>query len=164
MLALAERIGRVGVIDWQVQAGTVRLSPTALAMYGVKEFDGVYDSWIATVYREDMNRLRDAIASAFEEQAREFELEFRIIRPNDGELRWVHSRRLPFYDNAGKPVRVVGISVDVTERKRELVELRNFTETLEEAVKERTRALETENEARKKVEESLRQAQKMEAV
>src|SRR4029078_9422989 len=91
-------------------------------------------------------------------------LEFRIIRPNDGELRWLHARRLPFYDNAGKPVRVVGISVDVTERKRELVELHNFTETLEEAVKERTRALEAENEARKRVEESLRQAQKMEAV
>ena len=46
LLALAERIGRVGVIDWQVQAGTVRLSPTALAMYGLKEFDGLYDSWM----------------------------------------------------------------------------------------------------------------------
>ena len=47
------------------------------------------------------------------------------------------------------PVRVVGVNVDVTERKRDLVELRNFTETLEEAVKERTRELEAENEARK---------------
>ena len=45
-----------------------------------------------------------------------------------------------------------------------MVELRNFTETLEEAVKERTRELEAENEARKKAEELLRQAQKMEAV
>ena len=64
----------------------------------------------------------------------------------------------------GQPIRVVGVSVDVTERKRELVELRNFTESLEEAVRERTRALEAENEARKKAEELLRQAQKMEAV
>ena len=65
---------------------------------------------------------------------------------------------------AGVPVRVVGVSVDVTERKRELVELRNFTEALEAAVKERTRELEAENEARKRAEELLRQAQKMEAV
>ena len=164
LLALAEQIGRVGVIDWQVQTGTVRLSPTALAMYGLTAFDGRYDSWIATIYREDVARLRDTIASAFDAQLREFEVEFRIIRPSDSELRWIHARRLPFYDDAGQPVRVVGISVDVTARKRELVELRNFTESLEEAVKERTRALETENEARKKVEESLRQAQKMEAV
>jgi PAS domain S-box-containing protein len=164
LLALAEQIGRVGVIDWDVGAGTVRLSPTAQALYGLTQFDGRYDSWIATVHREDATRLRDTIASAFEAQARDFELDFRIIRQNDGELRWIHARRLPFYDGAGKPVRVVGVSIDVTDRKRELVELRNFTETLEEAVRERTRALEAEYEARKRVEESLRQAQKMEAV
>ena len=164
LLALAEQIGRVGVIDWQVQAGTVRLSPTAQAMYGLKEFDGRYDNWIATVYREDATRLHDTIATAFEARAREFELEFRIIRQSDNEMRWIHARRLTFYDESGKPVRVVGVSIDITERKRELVALRNFTEALEEAVKERTRALEAENEARKRVEESLRQAQKMEAV
>ena len=79
-------------------------------------------------------------------------------------MRWIQAARLVFYDEAGKPVRVVGVSVDVTERKRELVELRNFTETLEAAVKERTRELEAENEARRRAEELLRQAQKMEAV
>ena len=45
-----------------------------------------------------------------------------------------------------------------------MAQLRAFTESLEEAVKERTRALEVENEARLKAEELLRQAQKMEAV
>jgi PAS domain S-box-containing protein len=142
----------------------VRLSPIAQDMYGLQSFDGRYDSWIATVHREDLGRLRDTIATALEAKAREFELEFRIVRQSDGELRWIHARRLPFYDETGNPVRVVGVSIDVTERKRELVELRNFTETLEEAVRDRTRKLEAEFEARKRVEESLRQAQKMEAV
>jgi signal transduction histidine kinase len=164
LLALAEQIGRVGVIDWDVARGTVRLSPTAQTMYGLKEFDGRYDSWIATVYREDQMRLRDVIASALANKAREFELDFRIIRQDDNEMRWIHARRLPFYDAAGKPIRVVGVSVDVTDRKRELVELRKFTEALEAAVKDRTRQLEAEYEARKRAEESLRQAQKMEAV
>jgi signal transduction histidine kinase len=54
--------------------------------------------------------------------------------------------------------------VDITDRKRELAELRSFTETLEEAVKERTRELEAENAARIRAEELLRQAQKMDAV
>jgi signal transduction histidine kinase len=52
----------------------------------------------------------------------------------------------------------------VTEQKRAMVQLRAFTETLEERVKERTRELETEFEARQKAEEALRQAQKIEAV
>jgi signal transduction histidine kinase len=164
LLVLAERIGRIGVIDWDVRAGTVRLSASAQAMYGLTEFDGRYDSWIATVHREDVTRLRAIIATALEEKAREFELDFRIIRPSDNELRWILARRLVFYDEAGSPFRVVGVSVDVTQSRRELVELRNFTEALEAAVKERTRELEAEHEARKRAEDALRQAQKMEAM
>ncbi|HEX3710184.1 MAG TPA: ATP-binding protein [Pseudolabrys sp.] len=171
LLLFAEEIGRIGIIDWDVAAGTVRLSPYALTMYGLEDFDGRYENWIATVYREDQLRLRAVIATALEAKEREFELDFRIIRPNDKEMRWILARRLAFYDKAGKPVRVVGVSVDVTDRKRELVELRNFTEALEAAVKERTHELEdrtneleAEYEARKRAEELLRQAQKMEAV
>jgi signal transduction histidine kinase/CheY-like chemotaxis protein len=76
----------------------------------------------------------------------------------------MEARHLVFYDRSGRPSRVVGVTVDITDRKRALMELRAFTETLEEAVKARTRELEAENEARRKAEESLRQAQKMEAV
>jgi signal transduction histidine kinase len=164
ILALAEQIGRIGVIDWQVEAGTVRLSPSARAMYGLTEFDGRYDSWIATVHREDQIRLRATIQNALAAKQREFELDFRIVRPNDNELRWILARRLVFYDERGKPVRVVGVSVDVTDQKRATAQLHAFTETLEAAVKDRTRQLEAENEARRKTEELLRQSQKMEAI
>jgi signal transduction histidine kinase len=90
--------------------------------------------------------------------------EFRIVSASDGKLRWMETRNNLFYDAGGRPVRVVGVSVDITERKRALAQLRAFTETLEDAVKERTRELEIQNEARIKAEELLRQAQKMEAV
>jgi len=79
-------------------------------------------------------------------------------------LRWILARRLVFYDEAGKPVRVVGVSIDVTDQKRAAAQLRAFTETLEDAVKDRTRQLEAENEARRKAEELLRHSQKMEAI
>jgi PAS domain S-box-containing protein len=164
LLALAEQIGRIGVIDWQVEAGTVRLSPSARAMYGLTEFDGRYDSWIATVHREDQVRLRATIQRALAAKQREFELDFRIVRPNDNELRWILARRLVFYDDEGKPFRVVGVSIDVTDQKRATAQLHAFTETLEAAVKDRTRQLEAENEARRKAEELLRHSQKMEAI
>ena len=164
ILALAEQIGRIGVIDWQVEAGTVRLSPSALAMYGLTEFDGRYESWIATVHREDQVRLRATIQNALAAKQREFELDFRIVRPSDKELRWIMARRLVFYDDGGKPFRVVGVSIDVTDQKRATAQLRAFTETLDAAVKDRTRQLEAENEARRKAEELLRQSQKMEAI
>ena len=96
LLLLAEQIGRIGVIDWQVQAGTVWLSPNALAMYGLENFDGRYDTWTATVHREDQVRLRDIIETAFAEKAREFDLDFRVVRPSDKALRWFQARRRVF--------------------------------------------------------------------
>src|ERR1700688_1852287 len=76
----------------------------------------------------------------------------------------MEARTVISYDAEARAERVVGVNVDVTERKRAIAQLRAFTETLEERVRERTRELEAENEARRKAEEALRQAQKMDAV
>jgi PAS domain S-box-containing protein len=164
LLALAQEAGRIGIFEWQVQTGVVRLSPRFLSLYGLTEFDGRYESWLKCIFREDVPRITDLFDTAFAAQEREMQSEFRILSPSDGKLKWMEARNNLFYDADGRPVRVVGVSVDITERKRALAQLRAFTETLEEAVKERTRELEIQNEARVKAEELLRQAQKMEAV
>lgn len=164
LLALAQEAGRVGIFEWHVQAGTVRLSPQFLSIYGLTEFDGRYESWISCIFREDQVRVAHLIEQAFASVARELQAEFRIVSANAGALKWLESRNVILYDAEHRPIRVVGVNVDVTDRKRAIVQMHAFTETLEEAVKERTRELEAENEARKKAEESLRQAQKMEVV
>ncbi len=50
----------------------------------------------------------------FEEE--EFDKEFRIVRP-DGSVRWIWARGFPIRDEGGRPNRMAGISVDITERK-----------------------------------------------
>ncbi len=164
LLVLAQEAGRVGIFEWQVQTGVVRLSPKFLSLYGLTDFDGRYDSWLKCVFREDVLRLTDLINTAFASQDRELQAEFRVLNPRDGDLKWIEARNIIFYDADGRAVRMVGVNVDITERKRAIAQLRAFTETLEEAVKERTRELEIQNEARLKAEELLRQSQKMEAV
>jgi signal transduction histidine kinase len=164
LLALAQEAGGFGVFEWHVQTGSVRLSPKLCALYGLTNFDGRYETWFARVFREDVPRITNEIQDAFAEQLTGTVQEFRIVRADDDALRWMERRSIIFYDSEKRPERLVGVSVDVTERKRALVQLRAFAETLEEHVKARTLELEAENEARKKAEESLRQAQKMEAV
>ena len=164
LLAVAQEAGGFGIFEWHVQAGTLRLSPKLQSLYGLTDFDGRYESWFARVFREDVLRLNDEIQDAFAAQVRESMHEFRFVRADDDTLRWMERRSIIFYDSEGRPERVVGVSVDVTERKRAIAQLRAFAETLEESVKERTRELEAQNEARRIAEESLRQAQKMEAV
>jgi signal transduction histidine kinase len=164
LLALAQEVGGFGIFEWQVQRGTVLLSPKLCALYGLTNFDGAYETWFRRVFREDVVRIKNDMEDAFAAQVTETLEEFRFVRADDESLRWMERRSIIFYDGEGRPERLVGVSVDVTERKRAIVQLRAFAETLEESVKARTHELEVENDARKKAEELLRQAQKMEAV
>jgi PAS domain S-box-containing protein len=164
LLDLAQEAGQLGLFEWRVAAGTLHLSPKFLSLYGLTEFDGRYDSWLKCIFREDVPRIVDLMDNAFAERARRSQAEFRILRSIDGELRWIEARNVIFYDGEGHPVRVVGVNVDVTERKRALAHLRAFAETLEDRVRERTRELEAEHEARERAEDALHQAHKMEAI
>jgi PAS domain S-box-containing protein len=164
LFPLAEEAGRLGLFEWRVQAGTLRVSPGFLSLYGLTEFDGRYESWLKCIFREDLPRFNDLFDSSFAARARAMQTDFRIVPPDSGALMWMEARSLIFYDASGDAVRVVGVNVDVTERKRAATQLRAFAETLEDRVRERTRELEAENEARIKTEELLRQSQKMEVV
>jgi signal transduction histidine kinase len=163
LLELAQEAGRVGIFEWPVQSGRVRLSPRFLLLCGLADFDGRYETWLKLIFREDVLHVTDLFDTSFAAREREINFEFRINIPG-GELKWIEARNLAFYGTDGRAERVVGVNVDITERKRMLAQLQAFTETLEGAVKERTRELEIENEARLKAEELLRHAQKMEAV
>jgi signal transduction histidine kinase/CheY-like chemotaxis protein len=164
LLALVQEAGGLGIFEWHVPSGTVRLSPKLQTLYGLTEFDGRHESWLRCVFREDVMRMTNTIAEAFAAGLTEFVDAFRIVRPGEDAPRWMEAHSIVFYDDERHPARLVSVSVDVTERKRAHVQLHAFTEALEERVKARTRELEAENEARMRAEESLRQAQKMEVV
>jgi PAS domain S-box-containing protein len=164
LLELAQEAGRVGIFQWQITTDEVWLSPKFLSLYGLTEFDGRYATWRECVFREDRIRIDNLIETAFADRGRELHLEFRINHGGDGATRWIEARNIVFYVPDGRATRMVGVNVDVTERKRAIMQLHAFTETLEDRVRERTRELEAEYEARQKAEEALRQAQKMEAV
>jgi GAF domain-containing protein len=56
------------------------------------------------------------------EEGADYNIEFRVIWP-DGSVHWVVSKGQVYYDNTGKPVRMTGINMDMTERKRAEEEL-----------------------------------------
>ncbi|MGE0225619.1 MAG: ATP-binding protein [Acetobacteraceae bacterium] len=164
LLALAQEAGGFGVFEWSPPAGTVRLSSKLLSLQGLADFDERYDSWLAHVFHEDRSGLVDALDTAFAAHRREFVREFRVVLPADNSLRWLETRALVFYGAGDGPERVVGVCVDITERRHGLRQMQAFAERLEERVRERTVELEAEHDARRRAEDTLRQAQKMEAV
>ena len=92
------------------------------------------------------------------------------IRTRAGE-RWLHTKKIPILDQQGKPLYLLGISLDITARKYAEDQLKLSHEQLERRVQERTSELEQANIAltqeiqeRVRAETALRQVHKMEAV
>ena len=72
---------------------------------------------LAGVHPEDVERVEQFRSEAFRERRREYKVEYRIIRSSD-ELRWVETRCFISFGSGEQPIRVVGVSIDITERKR----------------------------------------------
>jgi hypothetical protein len=71
LLGLAQEAGRVGIFEWQVQTGAMRLSAKFLSLYGLTDFDGRYESWIKCIFREDVPRVVHLLEKAFAAKERE---------------------------------------------------------------------------------------------
>ena len=137
LLQLAQQAGDLGIFEWHVPAEHVRLSAHLLALHEIESFDGGFEDWIELLFREDRARISHLIRSAIRERQFDLRTEYRITGHRDETLKWLEGRFRLLYSDEGSPTCVVAVNVDITERKRAAVELRTFTETLEEAVKAR---------------------------
>ena len=116
-LSLAMQSSATGMFDWDIVNQTIVWSPEILQLYGMKEGEtgGRYEDWLECVLPEDREKADAVIQSAM--QTGKYNLEFRFRRRNDGEVRWANGRGVVSHDASGKPVRMLGINMDITERK-----------------------------------------------
>jgi PAS domain S-box-containing protein len=117
-LSLAMRAGRSGTFDWNIVTNQNSWSQELLDLHGFApgKFDGSHEAWLAILHPDDLARVAARSELALKEG--EITLEFRIRRHDTGEVRWLHARGKVFYDADHKPVRMLGINVDITEQKR----------------------------------------------
>jgi PAS domain S-box-containing protein len=79
--------------------------------------DSPFISWLDLMHPEDKDRLLRALYAYLDGETKEYQIEYRI-RYRDGAYRWMLSRGTAIRDQAGKPIRLVGSRVDITELKR----------------------------------------------
>jgi PAS domain S-box-containing protein len=116
---LAEQIARVGAFEWNVQTGFAVWTPELEAMHGLERggFGGTKESWEQLVHPEDRAGAVARVDEALETFA-PVEGEWRVVW-KDGSVHWLVSRFQVLKDDAGKPYRLIGVNVDITERKKE---------------------------------------------
>jgi PAS domain S-box-containing protein len=117
-LDLAGKIARIGSFIYDHGTKKSQLSPGFAAIYGLPEgaLEISPEDWRARVHPDDLPTLDAVVRRAFTNGEREYVLEFRMLR--DGQVRWIESRVLVSYNEAGKPLRRIGAQIDVTERKQ----------------------------------------------
>jgi PAS domain S-box-containing protein len=149
-LALAQEAGGIGTFDFDARTRRVIWTPQLESIFGLPPggFGGTHEHWRELVHPEDFARCESEIQEALASGSREWSAEYRMLRADTGEMRWIDARMRIFYNTAGEPVRMVGVNLDVTERKH--------------AEAERERLLSGASEARDQAEEALRQRRDVE--
>jgi PAS domain S-box-containing protein len=122
-LRLALEAAQMGIWDWDILSGKVMHSHTTEVIHGLdpSSFEGTFKSFLSNLHPEDQELVTQALHSTLKEGS-DYNIEFRILWP-DGSVRWVASKGQVYYDNTGKAVRMTGINMDITDRKRAQEEL-----------------------------------------
>src|SRR5262249_38725568 len=115
-LKLALDAGRMGTWEYSIPSGRVLWSSGLEQIHGFEPgtFPGTFEAFRDEIHAEDRDRVIRAISEAID-QRRDHYVEYRIIR-KDGLVRWIEGRGRLFVDGE-KPDRLVGVCLDVTERR-----------------------------------------------
>ena len=116
---LAQRAGGVGIFDWDLVTGRSVWSAEQEEIYGLPpgRFAGTHQDWLERVHPEDRGAAEEQLSRWLGERRRDSQMEYRIVRP-DGQVRWLNNRGVATYDAAGRPLRIVGTTIDITDRRR----------------------------------------------
>ena len=131
LLRQVQELAGLGAYRLDASAGTWTSSSTLDGLFGigpgyVRDVPG----WLALVHPDEREAMRAYFQDEVLGRRRRFDLEYRIVRPSDGEERWVHGVGDLELDEAGAVARMVGGIQDVTDRRRGEEELRASRELL----------------------------------
>jgi two-component system cell cycle sensor histidine kinase/response regulator CckA len=128
----SQRVARLGSYRLDAPSGTWTCSPVLDELLGITDpsFPRDVAGWLAIVHPDDRDELGDHLLKNVLAGRQPFDRHYRIVRVNDGAVRWVHGRGQPVADDEGRVVELIGTIQDVTERKQAEAERARVEELL----------------------------------
>jgi len=128
-MKLAVVAAGLGLWDWDIVHDRIWATPECLALYGFAPGGLIdYQAFLMALHPDDRESARRAIQCALSEKAG-YHCEYRVPRP-DGTPRWIAAQGRGCFDPAGKPLRLMGVSIDVTPRKEAELEAQRQRQAL----------------------------------
>ncbi|MCT7965296.1 PAS domain-containing protein [Laspinema sp. D1] len=118
-LRLALESAKLGLWDYDLDSQEISGTPRCLEIVGldIPAMVMKYTRFVECLHPEDQDRVNRAVQRAITEQA-DYDIEYRIIRGTDESVRWIAAKGRAFYDDRGTAVRMGGVILDITERKK----------------------------------------------
>jgi two-component system sensor histidine kinase UhpB len=133
-LELSVQASGIGLWDWELGTSTVSYSPEWKAMLGYEpdEITSNQSEWRTRLHPDDATRVTVLLASYIRDPVGYYQAEYRL-RHRDGSYRWIQSQGRLYYDAEGRPWRMMGCIIDVTERRGMEEQLRALAAHLQSA-------------------------------
>jgi PAS domain S-box-containing protein len=116
-LRSAQWAARIGTFEWNIRTGVSTRTPELEALYGVPpgSFGKTHEAFVNLVHPDDRVGVIKLVERSLE-VGQPTEAEWRVVWP-DGSVHWIAARWQVLTDESGEPSRIVGVNIDVTERK-----------------------------------------------
>lgn len=133
-LELALRGGNVGLWDWNAETNDVYYSESYKVQLGYPaDLPWChFDDWKNGLHPDDREMALQRVNDYFAEQGDEYESTFRL-RCSDGSYRWFLARGKAAFDSDGRPLRMLGVHIDITQQRSDQKELERLNEALTSA-------------------------------
>ena len=116
LFQMAAEGSHLGVWDWDETSGQLLWDGAMREIFDIPvEAKMTLELFYSRVYPHDLELLKTVWRGAIESGV-PYQLDYRVQRLN-GAIRWVHARGRGYYDDKGKPLRMIGVVFDITERK-----------------------------------------------
>lgn len=142
-LSEAQRVAQLGSWDWDVGTNETVVSDEYYRIFGIPQGSEVtYESFLDRVHPDDVEYVKVEVAKALYE-GKPYSIDHRIVLPS-GEVRFVHEMAEVYQDEAGNPIRKIGIVHDITPRKQAALKVQQAEEQLRALSRHLIQAQETE--------------------
>ncbi len=118
-LGLVESVARIGSYSVDVESGLWVSSSGLDAIFGIDgAFERTVEGWASIVHPADRTAMRTYFAEVVLAAGQPFDRQYRIVRADSGEMRWVHGRGALEFEPSGRPRRMFGTIADITDRHK----------------------------------------------
>ena len=153
-LNLAAESADLNLWEWDLNKDEIWVMPTRRVQFGFSVSEKItYQELASRWHPDDRDHVRQALKDSIE-GGKDYQVKFRIVLA-DGTVRWISSRGRVQVDEKGKPMRLLGVSVDVTARKEAELQAEQQRDEIEQLRQQKTALLEKEVAERARLEREV---------